>query len=291
MEMPGLMTSAYSVARRYEVNCSPSALSREVVPGSVRRFQCACHSIFGEDERNPSIRSSQAVCSADRRRSRRRWGVTEDELGLQMQFSSFQFSDATQMDNQLRCCCSLGAVLWGRLPKNLERQLAAHHPEIPSGFSLSDFWEFLQLGIRIGSIDWNNPGYAALRSSLGSTSMISVSAQTYTKWEARCEIVRRAIEYLENTDFRSLGGYHHELRWFSLDKAKGHRVNDGLITPIPWVCLGSESAKWLRGRDLNPRPLGYEPNELPGCSTPQHDSNDQGGSSSRAAGLSRSSKS
>ena len=29
--------------------------------------------------------------------------------------------------------------------------------------------------------------------------------------------------------------------------------------------------KWdLRGRDLNPRPLGYEPNELPDCSTPRH---------------------
>src|SRR3989344_880592 len=27
--------------------------------------------------------------------------------------------------------------------------------------------------------------------------------------------------------------------------------------------------KWLRGLDLNQRPLGYEPNELPGCSTPQ----------------------
>jgi hypothetical protein len=26
---------------------------------------------------------------------------------------------------------------------------------------------------------------------------------------------------------------------------------------------------WLRGVDLNHRPLGYEPNELPGCSTPQ----------------------
>jgi hypothetical protein len=26
----------------------------------------------------------------------------------------------------------------------------------------------------------------------------------------------------------------------------------------------------LRGRDLNPRPLGYEPNELPDCSTPRH---------------------
>ena len=28
---------------------------------------------------------------------------------------------------------------------------------------------------------------------------------------------------------------------------------------------------WLRGRDLNPRPLGYEPNELPDCSTPREE--------------------
>ena len=31
----------------------------------------------------------------------------------------------------------------------------------------------------------------------------------------------------------------------------------------------SISGGWLRGRDLNPRPLGYEPNELPDCSTPR----------------------
>ena len=29
---------------------------------------------------------------------------------------------------------------------------------------------------------------------------------------------------------------------------------------------------WLRGRDLNPRPSGYEPDELPGCSTPHIES-------------------
>jgi hypothetical protein len=26
---------------------------------------------------------------------------------------------------------------------------------------------------------------------------------------------------------------------------------------------------WLRGLDLNQRPSGYEPDELPGCSTPR----------------------
>jgi hypothetical protein len=30
---------------------------------------------------------------------------------------------------------------------------------------------------------------------------------------------------------------------------------------------------WLRGKDLNLRPLGYEPNELPDCSTPHFNGN------------------
>ena len=32
---------------------------------------------------------------------------------------------------------------------------------------------------------------------------------------------------------------------------------------------------WLRGVDLNHRPLGYEPNELPDCSTPRSDHNNR----------------
>jgi hypothetical protein len=32
----------------------------------------------------------------------------------------------------------------------------------------------------------------------------------------------------------------------------------------------------LRGLDLNQRPLGYEPNELPDCSTPRMNHNNRG---------------
>ncbi len=45
---------------------------------------------------------------------------------------------------------------------------------------------------------------------------------------------------------------------------------------------------WLRGLDLNQRPLGYEPNELPDCSTPHLDSSNrsaQGQTTLGGAGL------
>ena len=38
-------------------------------------------------------------------------------------------------------------------------------------------------------------------------------------------------------------------------------------------CRHAARRNWLRGRDLNPRPSGYEPDELPGCSTPHFENN------------------
>ena len=36
-----------------------------------------------------------------------------------------------------------------------------------------------------------------------------------------------------------------------------------------WETPSDLVPRWWRGRDLNPRPSGYEPDELPDCSTPR----------------------
>src|ERR1017187_3341373 len=60
-----------------------------------------------------------------------------------------------------------------------------------------------------------------------------------------------------------------------IDWISGIRVTgaaSGLAQPIE-----TKKRIWLRGVDLNHRPLGYEPNELPDCSTPHFDHSNRAG--------------
>ena len=124
--------------------------------------------------------------------------MDEQEFDLLFPQRPFGTAEAMQAEARLRRCGTLGLALWGRTSDDLRRQLLAPYPEIPSGFDLEDFRElqrFAQL-ISAGlasSRNWLPPFPLAT-----SSPTFFVGTQRFTPWEACCEILRRAIEYLES---------------------------------------------------------------------------------------------
>jgi hypothetical protein len=91
---------------------------------------------------------------------------------------------------------TLGAALWGKTADDLKRQLLATRPEIPPGFDLAHFRELL-VSTQTIAADLDK-ARAAWLPRVSSLPVIFIGTQGFTLWEARCEVVRRAIEYLEN---------------------------------------------------------------------------------------------
>lgn len=102
----------------------------------------------------------------------------------------FGTEDAARIEAQLRRFSALGMALWGQRSENLERQLQLRHPEIPAGFELTDFQELLKF------MDFTNR-HSWARTWPEFTQTVSVGTEELTLWEARREIVIRAIEFLE----------------------------------------------------------------------------------------------
>ena len=126
----------------------------------------------------------------------RRTSMEEEEFDSLMQSRPFGREDAIRADAALRRRSTLGLALWGRTSADLQRQLLAVHPEIPSGFNLDDLRD-LERSTQVISSCLSDPRFAWLSHLAFSSWVISAGTQHFTAWEARCEIVRRAIDYLE----------------------------------------------------------------------------------------------
>ena len=115
--------------------------------------------------------------------------MDEEEFDALIQSRRFGTEDAKRADLQYRRSISLAATLWNKTADDLRRQLLAPSPEIPSGFGLADFEDLLRI---------TEPIAVAMSRVASAAEAIVIGTQRYTEWEARCEIIRRAIKYLEN---------------------------------------------------------------------------------------------
>lgn len=123
--------------------------------------------------------------------------MKEEDFDALMQGHSFGTEDAMRAETQLLRSFTLGAALWGRTPNDLQRQLLAPHPEVPSGIGLTDLQELLRnVEVMLAAFHDDKKALASIAAALASPT-ISIGTQQFTVWEARCEIVRRAIKYLE----------------------------------------------------------------------------------------------
>jgi hypothetical protein len=123
--------------------------------------------------------------------------MNEDELDLLMQSRPWGTKDAVEAEAKMRRRRTLGIALWGETPDETRRQLLAPTPEIPAGFVLADFLE-LERGTRDIAAVMSNPKFAGLFPFPPAGPTIIVGTQRFTLWEARCEIVGRVIDHLEN---------------------------------------------------------------------------------------------
>jgi hypothetical protein len=123
--------------------------------------------------------------------------MKEGDFDALMKGRPFGTEDAMRTDVQLRRIFAHGVALWGRTPDDLQRQLLAAHPEIPPDVGLADLRELLR------NVEAMLAAFHDEKNMLGSISIalssptIAIGTQQFTAWEARCEIVRRAIQYLE----------------------------------------------------------------------------------------------
>ncbi len=112
--------------------------------------------------------------------------MDEAEFDSLADWRPFERADAGRYEAAAARCTSLAVARWGKTSGQLQRQLEAPHPAIPAGFELTDFRKLEQWAQSMTSACSGDPRFSWLPRTL-----------RLSEWQARLEIVRRAIEYLE----------------------------------------------------------------------------------------------
>ena len=127
--------------------------------------------------------------------------MNEEEFDALMKSRPFGTEDVVHWEAEQRANTSLvmtlGVALWGKTSEDAQRQLLASHPEIPAGFNLADFRKLLQWTTKLASVALAAQRMRGVPPSVLPSPTVFVGSKGLTSWAARCEIVRRAIEYLE----------------------------------------------------------------------------------------------
>ena len=124
--------------------------------------------------------------------------MDEQEFDTLLSSRPFRTQDAMREEARFRRCATLSALLFGKTGDDLRRQLLASHPEIPTGYDLTDFQD-LQRHLELVTGELSNPRNTWLTPlRTAAFGVIEVGTQRLSIWEARLEILRRAIDYLEN---------------------------------------------------------------------------------------------
>jgi hypothetical protein len=121
--------------------------------------------------------------------------MDEQEFDALAGLRPFQNQDVKQFERIM----ALAGALWGAGPDHMQRQLLAPHPEIPAGYSLEDFRSLQRQSEALLSALQRKPlgpQWGFFRFFMDTK--ILVGSQSFTFQEACCEIVRRAIDFLED---------------------------------------------------------------------------------------------
>jgi hypothetical protein len=93
---------------------------------------------------------------------------------------------------------ALALALWGRAPEDLRQQLLASAPRVPPGCSLAELRQLARQAKHfLAYYQARVHKFPTTLSQLHPNEIIVIGSQRLNTLEARCEVVRRAIDHLE----------------------------------------------------------------------------------------------